>query len=104
MTPLLRSPVPPSKIMEKTDIYLSKEVHTQYSVSFWHDCSGGLGEIELTHNPCGDVILEREQGDIPHWDFMEAMSKHNPECPAGKPMRPKPSPGLYVPESEIRRE
>lgn len=88
-----------------TDIYLSKEVHQQYSFHSWHDCEAGVGSMSVIHDPCNTDILEVDTGkDIDHWDVMEAMSKHNRECAAGKSKRHAPLPGLHIPESEIRRE
>ena len=87
-----------------TDIYLSKEVHEQYSFNLWYDCEAGVGSNDLIHDPCNTEIMELDS-NVSHWDVMEAMSKHNRECPAGKSKRLAPPPGmsLHVPESEIRR-
>lgn len=89
-----------------TDIYLSKAIHEQYEITFWHDCPLGIGGIQLTHLPCDKSILDDDRDDnnqYTHWDYMEAMSKHARECEAGRSMRAKPSPGLVIDESEIRR-
>ena len=82
-----------------TDIYLSKGILEQFSFS-----TGWETDIGLYHDPCGVEVFEAcDTEDKNAWKFMEAMSKHSRECEAGRGMKPKPSPGLYIPESEIKR-
>lgn len=84
--------------MEKTDIYLSKGVMTQFT----YHSGDSTTDIELWHEPCGYPVFEACSSEEKNaWAFMEAMAQHNRECPAGRPKKPE---GLFISESEIRRE
>lgn len=64
-----------------TDIYLSKGILEQFSYASPMDDH----EIQLWHEPCGDVVAAcTESEEKTAWIMMQLMHKHTRECPAGR--------------------